>query len=932
MYKTHFTRYEQLRNDYIAAVSRRLDSPQRQQLLPQISSALQACLRLTTLPQAKEISQALKIFAQDYLKPYDFNSLSATASQKPDRAHLLICIFLNELRLGATETAWLMHRHPQQYEAILAADQLSLANDFLAALVDFAQINIYSSRLLSTSDSDWPNKVKAYQTPLSYILHSLQHFDQLPIAAELDFSAVEKVYIDHSLDICRSALQTQHMDEAHFFLKALADMLKRIPKGYGEARNQARNWSHEFFPNLLHCFEAPVSSPAKTTSHTEANRRKKENSQLAGWTKTVQDLPIEAASIQRLKHILSQVSAKTCEREAFQHRKQQLEQLIDQKLKAIEAQKPVPMPTPSEQYSDPAVPPNGHQQHTVVSERLNRHSYQDSFIDHHPTTVDTLSAQPCASEPPASLPPSVNAKPATSLGETRVHSTTLNTQALDLIFTETPASPANKKAPSASKLARKAFEQQFGKFSHIEAQINAFSAQPDELLSLKQLEADLSQRQQAEKNVSVLAKIAKLRMHANEKLTQLMASPQSLSLAIAAEPPILPPTNELTSPENGHPKPEQAVLGFIHPHFKPVCLHQPAYRRVFKRLTQMAQRLDKEFYLYGSAIYKAQPNDLDLLLPLPNIEVLSALLSEGAQTIGEFKKEQRHVVQLLWHGVKLDVNLTDKTWQQHAAHVDFTVGATYYNFRQQQSSALHAEVFDHIRRHELHCSQVRGSLAMLQHDPSILFRAMRLENLEGYRWSDEFNHAVYTLAQQAANPFFMNPNKLYYEMVKLFTPGQACANLARLIQLNLFEKLFARLAELNDSQKHKAYSIIWQAARASDTFVLPSSFMYYAIHWSWLNQCTSNDRHQIANQSQPRIELQVGPPPLWNIGTHHFNRQWLNHYDDCYERQRLQPQPQAIQSRAWHQQPPCHTSTQQRHQGKKSAYAPLNINRFHSNL
>lgn len=1010
MYKTHWNNYVAFRNHYIEDIR---TGKNAKQWLPRISNTLRACLSVATLPETREICHQLKIFGQQCLAPYDL-SQRAPLPANIDHKGLLIGTYLNELRLGATEEGWLNHQHHNSSNSDIARDQLSLSKDLLDALFDFTQINIFNTRLLSNVDRDWPTKVKAYQTPLHYIFSCLKRLDESLLRAELDFSRLEKTYIDHSIDICRLALETQHFDEAQAFLNTLIEMLQRIPSGYLDARSQCQRWITDFFPDSplrLETINAqePIASPSKT----EDNRHKRENRQLAKWTQTVTDLPVAPDSSQRLTEIKKLLEAKTSERIAYRQRQQSLSNFIQQKLDAIEqletANDDTLSPPPAEKInvviSALGPPPS-------VSQSIERNGldYWHAYLHHHEALLieapkdRAFHTQSCVTMLDTSLGKCVNLKfvplpeaitmyqdsvallacfdawpnltralgnislqrgwqllQAIDVGETSALSTVLtcieamldrlgegDSSAHSLLkqhqlHLETlPQHLGSKFRPSQKaetkpsdtltackvtseqekhkKISLKAIRQEkLDALSRIETQVPLLNgAEPDHLPLLTRLLVDLRIKKETEKNPTVLQKILEIEAMVAEKHAQLAALQPN-------EAPLSPSNDEDTHSElnesdnTSHESLSSIELDepsdFTTLPFTPACLASPHYAFVIEQLKQIVQPLGKNLYLYGSALYKNQPNDLDLLLHYQDTAVLRAILAQGAHIVGKFKKSNRHVLQVEWHGVKLDINLSHKTWQQHAKQLDFTIGALYHNLNTGDSTALQAEALEHLRRKELHCAQPGGSLAMLQQDPSILFRAMHLQRHEGYRWSEEFATAVDALAHQATNPFtVMKSDKLSQIMTQLFEHGHARANLEHLIKLKLFETLFGRVATLNETQKDQVYFMARQAAATCDNYPQPTSFMFYAIHWPWLSQNPVADHHAIAGQAVPRIELQKGPNPNWNASTHQYNVQFLTYNANDYHQRAAW---QANQST----QPPCQTHKRQHYKNKKKSFS-----------
>ncbi len=103
-------------------------------------------------------------------------------------------------------------------------------------------------------------------------------------------------------------------------------------------------------------------------------------------------------------------------------------------------------------------------------------------------------------------------------------------------------------------------------------------------------------------------------------------------------------------------------------------------------------------YLYGSGIYNDRANDLDIVLPGINnpagkslLKTLTDLLQEQGAIIsvigpdGEFgyKKNDpfRHVIPILWDGIKIDLVVCEGTLLEHMSGLDFTMSANCYDLR-----------------------------------------------------------------------------------------------------------------------------------------------------------------------------------------------------------------------------------------------------------
>ena len=241
-----------------------------------------------------------------------------------------------------------------------------------------------------------------------------------------------------------------------------------------------------------------------------------------------------------------------------------------------------------------------------------------------------------------------------------------------------------------------------------------------------------------------------------------------------------------------------------------------ALRHILLHVSDSFKHTDLEGYLYGSAQYKLNPHDLDILLPLCTMAndakkihaYIDVLRSQGAVVtsidpytgVYGYRHETRHVIPVLWHGVNLEFIVYPGTVSQHANDLDFTVGARYLHLKTRryvEVPGIYAAV--DINRRQLH-AVVDPEVSFL-YDPRRIFRAVRLIADENFTLSADCEQAIQAIFCRDQNPFIthINPKKIYYQMQVMQQSEQFVAYLEVLSELGILNKLYEVFIRAEDA-------------------------------------------------------------------------------------------------------------------------------------
>ncbi|MDP3706365.1 MAG: ankyrin repeat domain-containing protein [Legionellaceae bacterium] len=258
-----------------------------------------------------------------------------------------------------------------------------------------------------------------------------------------------------------------------------------------------------------------------------------------------------------------------------------------------------------------------------------------------------------------------------------------------------------------------------------------------------------------------------------------------------------------------------------------------------------------DVYFYGSANYKINPSDLDILVP--NIRsaedytrvnaLIDLFISQGGvvttcnKFTGEYgyRKSNRHIIPMTWEGVKLEFSVSEKSPSEHARILDFTVGAMYFSLRYLKRYSIDGIAsFSDINSREIRT--IADSNISFAEDLSRIFRAVRLVTEQGFFLSSECVSAIKELFQ-VNNPFItrMNRDKLYQQLELLFDSERSIDQIIYLKELGVFEPLYYCLSQSNDpngryyEEKIRAYCVpIMPESHARPTYFIESPYAFYA--------------------------------------------------------------------------------------------------------
>jgi hypothetical protein len=224
-------------------------------------------------------------------------------------------------------------------------------------------------------------------------------------------------------------------------------------------------------------------------------------------------------------------------------------------------------------------------------------------------------------------------------------------------------------------------------------------------------------------------------------------------------------------------------------------------------------------YVYGSAIYKENPGDLDILIPEQEdafdkqSKLVNDIIALGGHVKAHYFKKNRHTVNLSFNGVDIDIIYSPGTsLKKHAGSLDFTIGAIYFdlkNFKMRQPEQI--EYLDHLENKEL--VAISYAENMIENDPTVILRAARILATTDYKLSQTTLKAITN--KMAEKNLFLNLNidRLWLSIKKLFLMGNAeeAFDVVK-DQLGIFEALFdatntLRANEVKTTKENIAYTL-----------------------------------------------------------------------------------------------------------------------------
>lgn len=347
-------------------------------------------------------------------------------------------------------------------------------------------------------------------------------------------------------------------------------------------------------------------------------------------------------------------------------------------------------------------------------------------------------------------------------------------------------------------------------------------------LSLKQKKGYINKIKQSTKYKSALAYLKDIGLYEEEPITQkipasvpeiqFIPAPAAIEEAPKAElNPVLPQSTAPFSLSRFIP---------IHGSQQPLCCERPNYLTILVIISDCLKRLppDMEAVLYGSANYKSQPGDLDILMPEINssekesmvTKLVEDLISRGAvvtafdatQTYGypaPKKNPVRRIIPLLLKNVRIELVTTPKLLGEQA--FDFTIGQRVYDLRNHHY-LMPVDSFcnDHYERGIVHT--IGEPRKRFQEDLTRLFRAVSIvaENQQ-FNLSAECARILSQMFSGCeGNPFSCFPVKfarIYQKLDQIYTAPNKERVFIVLSMFNILPYLIEYLE--TDPQKNNFY-------------------------------------------------------------------------------------------------------------------------------
>ena len=235
-------------------------------------------------------------------------------------------------------------------------------------------------------------------------------------------------------------------------------------------------------------------------------------------------------------------------------------------------------------------------------------------------------------------------------------------------------------------------------------------------------------------------------------------------------------------------------------------------KHLLDHIYEIFEAFPREGYLFGSANYKQNPGDFDILLP--NIktdadkeqvtQLIQAFEVQGGVAIrnnitGElgYQTGGRYVIPVTWKHWKIDFLISEHDFIQHAKTLDFTIGAMYFSLQDKKMFYMkNFPPFADLNEKRIHT--ISDPYASFKNDPSLIFRGIRLYATENFSFSSECIHAINTIFFKENNNVFMQlkRGKLYQQLNLVLTSDCEQAMWNTFFNLKLFYKLWDCLLTL----------------------------------------------------------------------------------------------------------------------------------------
>ncbi len=351
--------------------------------------------------------------------------------------------------------------------------------------------------------------------------------------------------------------------------------------------------------------------------------------------------------------------------------------------------------------------------------------------------------------------------------------------------------------------------------------------------------------------------------------------------------------SSLTSSEVSSPPDSLPVGSFEYPK----CYEDDSTKEFLEYLSTVLDQYSFDAFLFGSANHTTFPNDFDILLtPWKRYEkeimnfIGYLVISKFATVMANYEKFNRRVIKMrvplhyFQQPIIVEFSFSNETAMEHAKRLDYTIKARHFDLRQKKMLPdVHPSTLTHMLDNVLHA--VSDACELFTADPSIILRGVREMASRNCFLSIPCQEAISKLF--AIRNLFeqINPDKLYREMVLLFSTGNAVKTLNILIyKLDLFQQFFACISQLNEKDYDLTLKLVYQVGMLSDNGFwwaqtpTPPSLLYYAVHW--LVFIKDNLQYQ---HSCPRINLEIGETPRLNANIDWHNRNYLSQLENAYQ-------------------------------------------------
>lgn len=384
-------------------------------------------------------------------------------------------------------------------------------------------------------------------------------------------------------------------------------------------------------------------------------------------------------------------------------------------------------------------------------------------------------------------------------------------------------------------------------------------------------------------------------------------------------------------------KPEsdtENIIDFHEPALQPACLKNTLWQEAFALLTEIVKSLHYKIFLYGSANYKYNPNDFDLVVYglseeeweiwekivlesknnlsiLEKIPLLKHIKDKNGIIECAYKKNEYNGMiiktsfmiqgrRISWDFSVLPPKMTMKA---HADKLDISIGAMYFDILKKKMFCPIPGTKDHLKQGILWA--IQNPYHMFRNDPSVILRLMRIlastrEYIKNSRLANKvwkainevFNENAYLLNMKVeGRTDYGAADKCYHEMELLFKPGHALKTLQVLHEHSLVCSFFTHLIGISDELYNQTFVLMQEVAKLFDSAA--SSVYYEETKSELFYQRFYNSQGQFIERAlYPSLMYHASCwflQPNMSIGTSyiHINREITNYKCPEYKRNQV---------------------------------------------